>query len=681
MASTESDKGEHDTSRMVARMLKNWELGSIREVFSPTIMPKRSANPANWPSGIAEKLCQLDQMGMSLGVLQKYLHQAIGKRRNVTKTGKGGAQYVVLADLDDALQHFGEYEKFASQKDDCDTKVEESSCDSIKHSDQGGDAGKDLKVRVTNDNQSLEPDRVIVSHIDSDPRLIDLGSLPQLPPDLSYDKQVELTGLQIEMLKAHEDRLVAKVEMAKSEYLQSFVREARLHLMFRRRLFEHHKSSSDVSESIPLRPQPVKEAMQGEVVSPADISIEPSASKLAMSPRSYLETPGHIMGSLFSIIQANWGLEDILDILPNTLNPYRAHHAMAWGVDLVMVLAILSNLTQGRHAQVVEGFRCRIKLRTSSNFMSRDPWVNVEDVRHLINRYEPPPPGVGPMGFEGHPAPPVNNPEAAIHRRLSSAGAHKVPDQVFMSNQTPSSQRSTQPVQEAQPKANSAPPTKVARARTKANPGNANVSGLASVTGRRSARLADKAEPQPLHAHAGVRKRSRPSEDDAPEDAHQQKRPRNVPQDGGAPADDDGPQQPAQDDVIQHLDQANQHANDMPAAAEARHVQNLGTQIVPPGARRNVIKPARRVANGLGLTMFENHYPMPPDATPKQRIELLRFLMKRNSDGRAAATNVRSDAINLQTDSRDAEYDYCVHLEQIKIDQEAARQREEQNQN
>ncbi|KAH7074280.1 hypothetical protein FB567DRAFT_553748 [Paraphoma chrysanthemicola] len=534
---SDSEEGEHDTSQMVTQMLKSWELGEICGVFSPTILPKRSNNPANWPIGTVEKVCQLNRMGVFLGELQNYLHHAISKRRKVTKTGRRGTKYVVLADLDDALRHFEDQEN-----------------------------------------------------------LVDPGSLPQIPPDLSYDEQIELNDLQIEMLNVHEDRLVAraKLEMAKSEYLQSYVREARLQLMLRNRLLEYHNSSNEESGSIPSIHQPVIEAMQHVAVSPANlhcvpstlsrnssnqlqlstpphcilnttdivVSAEPSTLKLAMSPRSYFETPGQVMGSLFHIIQTNWGLEDVIDALPNTLNPYRAQYAMAWGVDLVMVLASLSHLTQ------------------------------------------------------------------------------------------------------------------------------------------------DRVEPQPQPAHAGVRKRSLPSEDDASEDvaredAHQRKRARNVAQsrrvrrvrvilddeDDERPvndqvtANDDGSRQPVQDEVVQQPDQANQHANNMPAAAEARPAQNPDNQVIPPGARRNVIVPARRLDDGIGLTMFENHYPIPQDATPQQRIELIRFLKQRNSDGRAAALNGRADVMDLQTDSRDAEYDYRIHLEQVKIDQEAARQREEQNQN
>ena len=112
-------------------------------------------------------------------------------------------------------------------------------------------------------------------------------------------------------------------------------------------------------------------------------------------------TPDAQEQAVIDELLVNWGLDDILQALPNRLEPTRSQrprigqrpNPARWGLDLLTHLRDLSALTPGKesHQEVLRILADRIDFRRASKALARphthEGWTIVADVQHAIKEY------------------------------------------------------------------------------------------------------------------------------------------------------------------------------------------------------------------------------------------------------------------------------------------------------
>ncbi|KAF2029825.1 hypothetical protein EK21DRAFT_89428 [Setomelanomma holmii] len=339
-----------------------------------------------------------------------------------------------------------------------------------------------------------------------------------------------------------------------------------------------------------------------------------------MSPQPEIKPPGLFLEGLFRIIENNRGLDSIWDALPDDLNPERTKNMTDWGVDFCILLMQLSALTVNQPEEIKQAMRHWIQARLGQPGFTREPWVTPE-----------PQPAVQPQLVD-------------CYVTIISIGEKE---------NEKSSQSSTP----------------VAR------------------TGKRG-RLRD------------GEKSTKPDEENQPKRIKLDQSPRQSEKDNGSqrPNAGDGCGA-AEEDEAAHAPRSEHgdvlppvQAEGQPSDIRKEEIRGQSNRQVTNAVAQDLLAGVNDVAEDMRLMTFENQYPIPEYATSQQHIEFLRMLKKRNTDDRAAAKLLRAaawnqrarakyyqaDAKDLEAVAKDAEYDYLIHLEVVKIPQDAVAHQENQ---
>jgi hypothetical protein len=323
-----------------------------------------------------------------------------------------------------------------------------------------------------------------------------------------------------------------------------------------------------------------------------------------------------------------WQLDDVLDALPRRLTPNYTKNVMEWGITFIKGLRDLARLTQGRHSEVVAALNWRLEQKYTHIRPSGANWTVMTDIEHLLKINAPRPAGT----------PPQMNKNVPYRGRTPAVGTRRSNRIANRAANTPT------------PADYSTDDEHAGSSTTRYRP---NVSA-----GHQAKRGRDAEDDEPVqnNDNVGARKRVRLSP------RGQRVHSSQLPFVGEQRAGQVGVQQAVQQSNDRAVQVQGENNTQSVAARKEDTVQPVAAQEEP--QVRDVVED---IAEGMDHMAFENRYPLPENATRRQRIGLLQSLRKRNLHLRAAVDpHVCS--------SRDAEYDYRIQLEEIIKEQEYAQE-------
>jgi hypothetical protein len=122
---------------------------------------------------------------------------------------------------------------------------------------------------------------------------------------------------------------------------------------------------------------------------------------MAIQPR--IPPPPPEVAAMTREITDAWQLDNILDALPERLNPNRAKDVMAWGINFITRLRDLARLTVGGHDGVVTVLNARVDQRSTEARPGGAQCTTITDIDHVIAQTAPLPVASAPQVNQNPP--------------------------------------------------------------------------------------------------------------------------------------------------------------------------------------------------------------------------------------------------------------------------------------